>query len=67
MGLTYHGSEIRKQVNGRDGPRGTVQAAIDVADGTMDIMTKTAVFVLLLTGFLYKNGWRNNGTLTIAS
>ena len=56
MGLSYHGSEIRKYVNGRDGAGGTVEAAIDVANGTMDIITKTAVFFSLHTDFLYKDG-----------
>jgi len=35
---------------------GTAKAAIDAANGTIDNMTKTAVFFSLHTGLLCKNG-----------
>lgn len=58
MGLSCHGSKARRHVDGGDGAGGTAEAALDAVNGTIDSMTKTAVFFSLRTGFLCRYGGR---------
>jgi hypothetical protein len=56
MELSYYSPEIRKQTNSRNRAGGKAEAALDVIDGTIDSMTKTAVFFSLQTESLRRNG-----------
>ena len=48
---SYHGSEIRRQADSRDGAGGTAKGLLDAVNGTVDSMTKTAVFFSLQPEF----------------
>ena len=50
--LLYYVSETRRYIDGRDRAGGKAEAALDAVNGTIDGITKTAVFFLLPTGFL---------------
>ena len=44
MELSYYGSEIRRHAGSRDGVGGTAVTLLYAMNGTIDSMTKTAVF-----------------------
>jgi len=52
MELSYYGSEIRRHADSRGGAGGTAVTLLHAMNGTIDSMTKTAVFFSLQPGFL---------------